>query len=106
MRPKRKTWSLKCKKHKLEDKVEQMTEKVAKLEADIRKESGSAQFCKKKFKKNQSEKLIKMQKNQSGMRGADKGKKFNDYTKRHQQRLHIPISRRFIYCALLPNIIQ
>ena len=63
-----------------------MATKVAKLEAQVDKEHNSASLCKKKFKR-LCHKVMKMQRKQDGSRGPNKGKKFNEYTKRHQERV-------------------
>lgn len=71
---------------KLEDKLEEMSAKVARLEGKVEKSSNSIQHYKNKFK-NISEKLLKLQRQQTGMRGPDHKKSFSDYTKRHQGRI-------------------
>lgn len=82
---------LRSEKRKLEDELEQISVKVAKLERKVGTASNSAQSYKKKFQK-LSHKLIKMQRKQSASRGPDKRKAFNDYTKRHQERIRRQLS--------------
>lgn len=77
---------LRGEKRKLEDKLEQVSAKKAKLEEKLEKMSNSVKSHKKKFKK-VSQKLIKMQRQQSGTRGPDRNKSFDDYSKRHQDRI-------------------
>ena len=71
---------LKSEKHKLEAELEHVSAKVAKLEKNVNMASNSSQLYKKKFRK-LSQKLIKMQRQQSSTRGPDKQKTFSDYSK-------------------------
>ena len=77
---------MKGEKCKLETKIEKLNAKVAKLDNKFDKEAKSALSYKNKFKK-LSQKLIKIQRKQSGTRGADQKKSFSDYTKEHQERI-------------------
>lgn len=78
-------------KRKLEDKVEEMSTKIAKLESKAEKSSNSIQHCKNKFKR-MSQKLIKIQRQQTGTRGPDRHKSFSDYAKRHQKRIRAQLT--------------
>ena len=77
---------LKSEKRKLEVELEHVSAKVAKLERNVNMATNSSQLYKKKSRK-LSQKLIKMQRQQSSTRGPDKWKTFSDYSKRHQERI-------------------